>query len=457
MVERVGILVVGYGSRSAAMIDSFLSSKNYDAEIYVADKQRNPFNHEHAEKHVVIPDLDIEKICEFASKWKERIDFGIIGPEGPIIKGIRDGIERVGIPLICPTRAFALEGSKVAQRYLLEECCPDANPRFKVFDPGDYSSISGVKESVWAWLDELDNQAVVKPDSPAAGKGVGVWDDHFHTREGLFDHFLSNYREGNVIIEEKVEGEESSFQAFCDGVHLEVLPETRDYKRAFDYDKGPNTGGMGSYKDKGDLLPFMNRDDKDEEINVINGIFKKLGKDDGLRGIPFYVAFVHTAEGRKILEINSRPGDPEIQNLLPILKDDFVDLCFDLINRSLKRVEFEDKATVVTYAVPMEYGGYRERYSGDRKVDLSKAYKLSGDNLKIYPGSMELRGKEIYMLSSRTVCAVGIGDDIETAREYSLCGIRNIDGALWNRWDVGSREHIARSIEHMEDLRRREL
>ncbi|NIO37603.1 phosphoribosylamine--glycine ligase, partial [Candidatus Bathyarchaeota archaeon] len=119
------------------------------------------------------------------------------------------------------------------------------------------------------------------------------------------------------------------------------LPETRDYKRAFDGDKGPNTGGMGSYKDTESMLPFMTLEDREKEIEIMNEIFKELkgkGSNPELRGIPFYDAFIHTNTGPKILENNSRPGDPEIQNLLPILKDDFVDVCFKILDGRLRRV-----------------------------------------------------------------------------------------------------------------------
>ncbi len=122
---------------------------------------------------------------------------------------------------------------------------------------GAISDIADAKKDLWVWLDELGNQVAVKPDGISAGKGVGVWGDHFKDRDQLFEHFLSNYKYGPVIVEEKVFGEESSFQAFCDGRHLVPLPETRDHKRAFDGDRGPNTGGMGSYKDVENWLPFM--------------------------------------------------------------------------------------------------------------------------------------------------------------------------------------------------------
>jgi phosphoribosylamine--glycine ligase len=111
---------------------------------------------------------------------------------------------------------------------------------------------------------------------------------------------------------------------FCDGKHFIPLPDTRDYKRAFDDDKGPNTGGMGSYKDVTDYLPFLTAFEREQELALADRVFRgwrnKIKDDTALRGVPLYLAFMHTGKGIKILEINSRPGDPEIMNLLPIIK-----------------------------------------------------------------------------------------------------------------------------------------
>jgi len=468
-MEKVGVLVVSYGSREAAMIDAFARSQNYKTEIYVVDKQRNPFNVKRAKEHIIISDLNIADITRFAKKRREHIDFGIVGPEKPIIEGIRDAVEKeTSIPIICPTKKYAIEASKVAQRQLFQKVAPEANPKFKVFDPKNYSSQATVKKDLYAWLDDLKNQVAIKPDRPAAGKGVGVWGDHFFSREQLFGHFLANYQHGSVVVEEKIDGEESSFQAFCDGRHLTILPETRDYKRAFDEDMGPNTGGMGSYKDKGDILPFMTADDRDKEIEIVNKVFNELRKradKTDLRGVPFYGAFIHTGSGPKLLENNSRPGDPEIQNLLPILKDDFVDICYQILEGNLTHVNLERKASVVTYSAPPDYGGYASAFPNcvntsevNKPVNLDEAEKLSakyGDNIRVYPASLELRdGGNTYALSSRAFCVVGIGDSIQTAREISLEGIHAVKGgALWHRNDIASREHIQKSIEHMKKLR----
>lgn len=468
-MEKVGILVVSYGSREAAIVDSLSRSQNYKVELYIADKQLNPFNKKKASKHVVISDLNKEAIYKFAEKNKNQLDFVIVGPEKPIIEGVRDLIEqRINIPVICPKKNYAIESSKIEQRILFKELAPEANPKFEIFNPKDYKNKKDVKKAVYNWLDHLNNQAVIKPDTPTAGKGVGVWGDHFFTREQLFNHFMSNFQYGSVIIEEKIEGEESSFQAFSDGEHLVALPSVRDYKRAFDFDKGPNTGGMGSYKDISDYLPFLTNKDRENELSLANKIFHnwkiKIEDKSALRGIPLYLAFMHSKGGIKILENNSRPGDPEIINILPLLKDDFVEICFRMIEGTLTSINLRKAATVLTYKVPPNYGGFMKLYPNIVKnkmvnspVDLSKAYSLmdkDSSRIRIYPGSMEMRDSKFFALQSRAVAILGIGDSIEQARKISLEGVDAISGgALWNRTDVASKEHIQKSITKMRLLR----
>ncbi len=470
-MEKIGVLVISYGAREVAMVDALLQSTKYHVELYIADKQCNPFNAEKATKHAVIPNLDVAEICKFAEANKDKIDFALVGSEKPIIEGIRDQIEkRTGIPVICPKQRYAIEVSKVEQRELFAQIAPEANPRFKVFNPADYKDHGDVKADVYRYLDELDNEAVVKPDKPALGKGVGVWGDHFANREELFEHFMSNFRYGSVIIEEKVDGEESSFMAFCDGKHFLPLPDTRDYKRAFDDDKGPNTGGMGSYKGADDKLPFLRVSDREQELALANKIFRgwssKFKDDTALKGVPLYLAFMHMAKGIKVLEINSRPGDPEIINLLALIQDDFVELCFEMVEGSLANVKLKNAASVLTYKVPSDYGGYADNFPNkidklaiNSPVDLSKAQALIakfGNNIRIYPGSMEIRDGKNYALKSRAVGILGIGGSIEEARQISLEGAKAITGgALWNRTDIASKQHIAKSIRHMDSLRRK--
>jgi phosphoribosylamine-glycine ligase len=165
------------------------------------------------------------------------------------------------------------------------------------------------------------------------------------------------------------------------------------------------------------------------------------------------------------LEVNSRPGDPEIMNLMPILEDDFVEVCYNMVDGNLRKVNFRRQATVVTYKVPPDYGGYAAKFPDqvnknevDTAVDLGATEKLTAKNagnIRVYPGSMELRDGENFALGSRTVAVVGIGDTISEAREKSLEGIREIrGGALWNRTDIAVKTHIDKSVRHMEELRR---
>ena len=191
----------------------------------------------------------------------------------------------------------------------------------------------------------------------------------------------------------------------------------------------------------------------------------KISDPEALRGVPLYLAFTHTKTGPKILENNSRPGDPEIINILPILKDDFIDICYKMIDGTLSRVEVDNLASVLTYKVPPSYGGLDSVFPSKVKdneigtpVDLSTAYgliKKYGDAIRIYPGSMELRADGCnYALKSRVVGVLGISEDIETARQISLEGLSAIrGGALWNRTDIGSREGIQKSIDNIRRLR----
>jgi len=468
-MEKVGILVVSYGSRETAIVDALKRSQNYAVELYVADKQRNPFNEKRALKHIVIPDLNSKDICKFAEKNKTELDFVVVGPEKPIIEGLRDLIEqKTGIPVLCPTQDNAIEVSKIEQRMLFKEIAPESNPRFRIYNPKNYPNKESVKKDVYSWLDQLNDKAVIKPDKPTAGKGVGVWGDHFFTREQLFEHFMSNFQYGSVLIEEKIDGEESSFQIFSDGKHFVPLPSVRDYKRAFDDDKGPNTGGMGSYKDVADYLPFLTAKDRDDELSLANKIFykwkEKIGDNSALRGVPLYLAFMHSKNGIKILENNSRPGDPEIINILPLLQDDFVDVCYRMVTGTLTNIRLKKAASVLTYKVPPNYGGYMKLFPNlvnkktlNTPVDLSKAQSYmdqDSDRIRIYPGSMEIRDSEIFALSSRTVAILGIGDSIEEARKISLEGAGAVSGgALWNRTDIASQEHIQKSKHKMNLLR----
>ncbi len=204
------------------------------------------------------------------------------------------------------------------------------------------------------------------------------------------NNFLSiscpTFKYGSVIIEEKIDGEESSFMAFCDGKHFIPLPDTRDYKRAFDDDKGPNTGGMGSYKDVDDKLPFLTAAEREQELVLANKIFKgwraKIKDDSALRGVPLYLAFMHTGKGIKVLEINSRPGDPEIINLLALIKDDFVELCFKMVEGNLTNCRIGEGCVCFNLQSSSRLRRLRRRCSQTKLINQQLTRQLTFQKLK---------------------------------------------------------------------------
>ncbi len=464
-LKKIGILVVAYGSRAASIVNC-LDKSEKKISLYIADKQKNPYLIKKAKETAGVhkkTGLSVKNIVEFVRNHKEKIDFGIIGPEDPIIDGVRDEIESFSdIPIICPTSSYALEGSKVKQRKLLEKVYPSANPSYKIFSNEDYPSTRDAIKNLKKWLDKIGNEVAVKPNKPASGKGVGVWGDHFETRDELINNwFLPNLKGGKVLVEKKVLGEEFSVQFISDGKNLIPTPPVRDYKRAFDRGLGPNTGGMGTYSYNKTKLPFMEKKDWEEAIKIAKKVFKELtyeGAREELRGVPLYMGYTATKNGIKLFEINSRFGDPECQNIMALIKNDLVEVFQKIINQNLKSLEFENKKTALTYAVPPTYGNAREKYTGDKEVKLKELYKLKNKkhrrNLKIHEGNLIKEGNNVFAGTSRSICTLGKSSELEKAREIAYEGIRKIDGPLWNRWDIASNEHINESIQNMKELRK---
>lgn len=192
------------------------------------------------------------------------------------------------------------------------------------------------------------------------------------------------------------------------------------------------------------------------QANIVSQrIFEHLRgskRNSGLIGIPLYIAFTISKDGLKIFEINSRGGNPELINTLGVLDEDFVDICHQMLRGDLRRLRFHPLATVATYLVP---DVYPDRDNLDRMIDLSKAKALENAWIKICPASVDARKDGLHALRSRTVCVLGIGEDIPQARERSLDGINAIKGdGFRDRNDIASSENIQRSIEHVRSFTR---
>jgi phosphoribosylamine-glycine ligase len=443
------------------MVDTFLRSERYTPEFYVAERQANPFNIERAKEHRVIPDLNLAEIARFAKRFSNKVAFGLCDTEDFVVAGGRDLLEKeVGIPMVCVTKKYAVEGSKAAQRLLFDEICPTANPSYRIFDPRKYRNPQDAVEDLRVVIKEM-HQPVIKPDAPARGAGVGVWGNDFRTEREAEEFFLKVYSKGRVVVEERVEGEESSFHAFSDGRHLCVAPLTRDYKRALDGNHGMLTGGMGSYRDATDRLPFITDAEWSEVMKAEEEAFRKWrgrGSNPGLRGIVEYDALMHTGSGFKILERNSRGGNTESINLFTTLEDDLADVCFQMIEGSLRGLRFRNQSSVVTCVVPKTYGTSESPSSSEGEIGLARALEMQGkndQNVRVFPMDVRVEGGKAVHGRSRCVAVVGIGDEIAEARDFSSKAVRLIDGDLRHRDDIASKEDMLRSCDHMEALRAR--
>jgi phosphoribosylamine---glycine ligase len=462
-LDRIGILVVSKCLSAAAIIDALSGSPNYAPEFFVVEKQLNPFNFQRAKVHSVVPDLDLKKIVKFAARYKDRISFALTDTEDFITAGGRDLLEKeTGIPAVCVSRKYATEASKADQRLLFGRLFDDANPRFKVFDKKDYRSDEAAAVSDFKRFAAKLGEPVIKPDAPARGAGVGVWGSDFRSEQEMVDFFRNVYSKGRVVVEERVEGEESSFHAFSDGERFIVAPQTRDYKRALEENKGRLTGGMGSYRSPGSSLPFLRPSEWESVVEAERLAFRRWkgrGSNPGLRGIVLYDALMHTGRGFKVLERNSRGGNTEQINILTTMQDDLVEVCFRMIEGKLKTIKFSNHASVVTCVVPEEYGTGAVSPKMDRFVDLTAAQALekdSGGRLRVYPMDLRLGAKnDALMGSSRSVAVVGVAGTIEEAREISVSGAEAVRGDVRFRRDIASKEDLDRSASRMRALRRR--
>jgi len=460
-LDKVGILIVSKCLSSAAIVDTFARSEKYSPEFYVAERQVNPLNFKRAKAHQVIPDLNVGDVAKFASRHEKQIAFGLTDTEDFVTAGGRDIVEReTGVPMLCVTKEFAVEASKADQRLLFEEICPEANPRYKVFDPSKYPSEDAALVDLRSLSRELDGGFVIKPDAPARGAGVGVWGKDFRTEREAAAFFLNVYSKGRVVVEERIEGEESSFHAFSDGRHFVAAPLTRDYKRALDGDRGKLTGGMGSYRGPSDALPFLQPSEWERVVRLERDAFEKWkgrGSNPGLRGIVLYDALMHTRGGFKILERNSRGGNTEQICLLTTMLDDYVDVCYRMVDGSLKGIRFSNNASVVTCAVPLDYGTSASQAPGEA-IELGRAFALEkrheGD-LRVFPMDLRLDESGLTVMgTSRSVAVAGIAASTEDAHAISVEGVRALGDKFRFRTDVGGEADIARSGEHLRRVRK---
>lgn len=442
----IKVLIVGNGAREHVIAES-LKNSQYKPDIYAVISARNPGIVKISEK-VKIGDITNPKfIMDFAKKID--IDFAVIGPEAPLESGVVDSLENIGIPCVGPKKdAARIETDKSFNRWIMEKYKTDGRVMHKVFD--------NVKD-VQDFIDEFGKPVAVKPLGLTGGKGVKIVDPFIDGQlkdlneakkyaKMVIENGLGGYNK--VIIEEKLEGEEFTFQVFVDGKTVIGTPLVQDHKFAFEGDKGPFTGGMGSYSDSNHLLPFIEKGEYEKSFEIVKQVFNAL-KKEGIeyKGI-LYGGFILTKDGPKILEFNARFGDPEAMNILPILETDFIDVCLSIIEGKLStmKIKFRPLATVCKYIAPK---GYPNNPIKNVKIEIGDI----PSNIKMYFASLDLRPDGLFMKGSRAVAFVGIDETIEKAEKKVRPALKRLKGPIFFRNDIGTTHLLQKRVKHMKMLK----
>lgn len=436
------VLLVGKDARTDAIAAAARASAG-EAELYALSGLKVPGLVEKCAEVRVGSLVDLDWLT--AQTRDIDPDLVIVGPEEPLEAGYVDRLEQLGIPAFGPSRALAaIESSKSWARRLLDKHEIPGNPAYRTFEDAN-----GLR----AYMEDL-GEFVVKPDGLTAGKGVRVFGEHLHTIEEALVYATEVLTDHPAVqIEERLEGEEFSLQTITDGESAIHCPLVQDHKRAFAGDRGPNTGGMGSYSCADFSLPFLSDADVLRAHSISERVIEALGRETGkpYKGV-LYGGFIATEDGVHLIEYNARFGDPEAMNVLPILDADFLEICAAVAEQRLGDVSwsFRPKATVCKYVVPAAYPDKSPRTRLDTEPDAGR-----GDRLAWYWAACEREGEDTYMTSSRTGAFVGIGDSLAEAEAEAERAASELE-RTWPvryRQDIGSEELVRRRVEHMEALR----
>ena len=438
------ILLVTSSARGHAIADTLARSK-YNPELIAISPSRNPGIRKVATEQHAMDIMNFDSVLELAKKSKP--DFVFIGPDDPIGMGLADALEDIGIVSVAPKKTLArIESSKGFTRDLMQKHNIDASPKYMNFTETDKAAMQSFIE------DELNGEYVVKYDALKGGKGVKVSGDHLDSIKEGVDYAVSCVEEcGRVVIEEKLIGVEFSLISFACGTQVVHTPAVQDFKRAFEGDTGPNTGGMGTYSDADLSLPFLTDTELKEAQNINQQIAEALIDECGepYKGI-LYGGFIVTRTGVKVIEYNARFGDPEALNILPLLSSDFVDICRAMIAGELSEelVSFENKATVCKYITPEGYP-----VNKDQRGE-AVTFPEMPDNARIYFGDIsEDDDGTLRLGGSRTAGIVGIGNSIAEAEKIAQDLCEKVEGPVRFRSDIGTENIVNQRITTLEHLR----
>lgn len=415
------VLVVGSGGREHAIAKKLLESEKV-SQVFVA-----PGNDGMTLDGLERVEIGISEHSALIAFAKENdISWTFIGPDDALAAGIVDDFEKAGLKAFGPNRLAAeLEWSKdFAKQIMVKYGIPTA-----AF--GTFSDFEKAK----AYIEEQGAPIVVKADGLALGKGVVVAETVEQAVEAAREMLLDNKfgdSGARVVIEEFLDGEEFSLFAFVNGENFYILPTAQDHKRAFDGDEGPNTGGMGAYAP----VPHLDQAVIDQAIETI---VKPVLAGMVVEGRPYlgvlYAGLILTADGPKVIEFNSRFGDPETQIILPRLTSDFAQNIIDILDKKTPDITWLEDG--VTLGVVVASEGYPLAY--EKGIELPA--KTEGDITTYYAGArFAENGRALLSDGGRVYMLVTTAATVQAAQEkiYKELDNQNTDG-LFYRNDIGSK------------------
>jgi phosphoribosylamine--glycine ligase len=418
------VLVIGSGGREHALAWRLASSPAVTG-VYVAPGNAGTAAEPGCE-NVAIDVLDLPALADFASA--NDVALTVVGPEAPLVEGIRDYFDARELLCFGPSRAAAqLEGSKAfTKAFLARHGIPTAA----------YESFTDL-DAALAYLQEQGAPIVVKADGLAAGKGVVVAQTREQAEQAVRD-MLSGNAFGDaghrVVIEEFLPGEEASFICLCDGERAVPFASSQDHKARDDGDQGPNTGGMGAYS------PAPLIDDALHERVMREVIEPTLAgmQADGMpyQGFLYAGLMIDSSGAPRVIEFNCRFGDPEAQPIMMRLRSDLFSACCAAVTVGLADVTLRfDPRTALGVVLAAE--GYPGSYAKGMPV---RAVPAPEESLRVFHAGTRQQGDAITTSGGRVLCVVGLGDDVATAQRRAYEGVAAVDfDGCYFRKDIGHR------------------
>ena len=416
------ILLIGSGGREHAIARAIKKSP-HTSKLFISPG--NPGMKELGEcKNIPVDDIDA--LCNLAKSIEANLV--VIGPEVPLVKGLKNKLNQIGIKAFGPTaEAAMLEGSKTFSRNFCK--------KYNIPQP-TYNYFTNF-ELALDEVEKLNGYCVVKADGLAAGKGVVVCDNKEQAKKACEE--MLNYKKfgqssSKILIEERISGSEASIFVVSDGYDFKLIGTAQDHKRAFDNDYGPNTGGMGA------ISPAPTLNDKLLK-NIIKDIVKPTIKGMSLENKIYegilYIGVMITKDGPKLIEYNCRFGDPEAQVILPLLDTDILEIMLMSIDKNLKNVSIKIK-NKQAITVVLANNGYPNKFEKNKILPNISSIENDEDIIVFHAGTSLNTKNELIATGGRVLCITSISDTIKNCRIKAYTALEEINWSQgFYRKDIG--------------------